>query len=242
MTTAKVRSVQDRLYLRARDKVGDFEFNDDVTQVFEDMVRRSVPGYDAVVEVIGVIASHIRREIGRPLRCFDLGCSRGAVSQSILTHLPDEPHQIDAVDSSSSMIAAAREGLNDPRVRFHTKDVRELMFEQADLVVMNLLMQFLPPEERLELLVRIRSGLGLDGALILTEKITVDQDFEAMHLEFKRSRGYSNLEIQQKRDALERVMKIDTIETHEARVREAGFTQVTVWFRLLNWVSFLARP
>lgn len=235
-------SSRDRLYIKKHKKVADFEFNEAVTEVFEDMVRRSVPGYDAIVEISGVIAANLHRELGRPLYCVDLGCSRGAVTKSLLDHLSSDTHRFDAIDSSPAMISAAQGAITDRRVKFHSADVRSFPLDSVDLVVMNLVLQFLPPEQRLTMLTRIREGLSDDGIFILTEKVVTDQKFVDIHREFKRSRGYSQLEIQQKRDALEKVMQIDTKAVHLARLQEAGFSQVSEWFSLLNWVSFIAKP
>jgi tRNA (cmo5U34)-methyltransferase len=112
---------------------------------------------------------------------------------------------------------------------------------------MNYTLQFVAPEQRLNLLSRIRVGLRQDGALIVSEKIRFADPaqqsyFDEAHLDFKRANGYSDLEISQKRNALEDVMKPDTLEAHQARFADAGFGTVDVWFRCLNWASFIARP
>lgn len=232
----------DQLYARKLTTVRDFTFNEAVTQVFNDMVRRSVPGYDAVVELVGVIAAAHSQSVGRPLRCLDLGCSRGAVTQSLLNQLTDPATRIVAIDNSKAMVAAARREIGDERVTFITRDILESDFDDVDIAVMNLVLQFIAPRERLQLLTSIRHALRDDGMLILTEKIQADTEFVDYHHSFKRSRGYSELEITQKRDALEKVMVVDTFETHRQRLKDAGFNQVTVWFQLLNWVSLIARP
>ena len=61
-----------------------------------------------------------------------------------------------------------------------------------------------------------------------------------LHHDFKRSQGYSDLEIAQKRNALEEVMKIDTIDKQIERLKSVGFTKVTQWYQAYNFVSFLA--
>ena len=242
MNTSNPSQNTDSLFAEKLDEVSDFEFNTEVTRVFNDMVRRSVPGYETIVELIGVIASSLREEIGHPLSCLDLGCSRGAVTQSLLTHLPNEPFQISAMDASPDMVSAAQQEISDTRVSINLGDVRNLEQSDVDLAVMNLVLQFIEPQERLGTLVGIRESLNENGMLILTEKVQSGLDVEAVHLQYKKSRGYSDLEIQQKRDALEAVMIVDTLDAHLSRLREAGFSRVTIWFRLLNWVSFIARP
>ncbi len=241
MTEKKSRPL-DRLYAEKLDTVKDFAFDDAVTHVFDDMVRRSVPGYETVVDLISIIGEAHASQIKRPLQCMDLGCSRGAVTSALLQRLDDPATQVTAVDNSPHMIKAARSEITDPRVKFIVDDVLNAPMKDIDVIVLNLVLQFIDPDKRLDLLTRIRNGLRRDGMLILTEKIESTPAFADYHLVFKRAKGYSNLEINQKRDALEKVMLIDSLQTHQLRLRNAGFTRVTVWFQLLNWVSLLARP
>ena len=233
---------KDRLYAEKLKQVQDFEFNQTVTRVFDDMVRRSVPGYDTIVQMIGVLGLAHASHVGRRLNCVDYGCSRGAVVKSLLTHMADQVARIHAVDSSADMIEAAQTEISDSRVSFRKADILDYGVANTDLVVLNLVLQFIEPRLRLSLLKRIRTELADDGMLILTEKIQTDSIEDNYHLAFKRAMGYSELEITQKRDALERVMVIDSLEVHKQRLLDAGFAKVQVWFRLLNWVSFVAFP
>jgi tRNA (cmo5U34)-methyltransferase len=124
-------------------------------------------------------------------------------------------------------------------------DVREVPIEDASVVVLNFTLQFIDPAERLPLLQRIQAGLRPGGVLVLSEKIMFaneqEQDFNtALHLAFKRANGYSDLEISQKRTALENVLVPDTREQHEERLRWAGFSRSECWFRCFSFASFVA--
>jgi tRNA (cmo5U34)-methyltransferase len=61
-----------------------------------------------------------------------------------------------------------------------------------------------------------------------------------LHHAFKRANGYSELEVSQKRTALENVLVPETLDTHRARLREAGFGAVDAWFQCFNFASLLA--
>ena len=78
------------------------------------------------------------------------------------------------------------------------------------------------------------------SGLIAWNKIIKGTEYENLHLQFKKQNGYSQLEISQKRDALENVMRINEVETLETNLIKAGFTNIRIWFRCLNWVSILA--
>ncbi|HBT2311646.1 TPA: DUF72 domain-containing protein [Klebsiella pneumoniae subsp. pneumoniae] len=62
----------------------------------------------------------------------------------------------------------------------------------------------------------------------------------AKHHDFKRANGYSELEISQKRSMLENVMLTDSVETHKARLRQAGFEHAELWFQCFNFGSLVA--
>ena len=230
---------RDRVFAERRDLV-DFAFNDEVAAVFPDMIRRSVPGYETVVTVSALIAATHLRPGGR---CYDLGCSLGATTRAVLDAVGDAACEVVAVDDSAAMLEKARQiGAPDSRVRWVNGDVRSLRLQAADVVIVNYTLQFLPPEDRLPLLTRIRGCLDDGGVLLLAEKLASCRHFEDLHLAFKRANGYSELEIAQKRTALENVMRIDSEDAHLARLREAGFGAARLWFRCLNWGAFMARP
>ncbi len=226
--------------------MGDFVFDDTVVRVFPDMINRSVPGYATLVAMIGDLAA----ELAQPgTRCYDLGCSLGAVGFAMADSLRGRDVEILAVDNSSDMIQALRVRMNERRpgvkLRPLCRDLKTLEIANASLVVLNLTLQFIELDSRLELLRRIRHGLIPGGVLILTEKVVFDDPrrqrrMESLHTAFKRARGYSDLEISQKRAALERVMTPDSVPAHLERLHQAGFAEAQVWFQCFNFASMLA--
>lgn len=119
-------------------------------------------------------------------------------------------------------------------------DVRSVAIEDAAVVVLNFTLQFIDPADRGALIERIHSGLRPGGALILSEKITAGPLLEELHHDFKKANGYSELEIAQKRTALEKVLIPDSTDTHIKRLHDAGFGEARLWFQCLNFVSLLA--
>ncbi len=229
---------RDSVYATRRDLV-DFAFDDSVATVFPDMIRRSVPGYDLVVPMSGLLAS---RHLEAGDRCYDLGCSLGATSLAVLERVGDLDIEIVAVDSSPAMLERARERVTDPRVRFVEADICDVPIDDAGAVIMNYTLQFVPLRDRATLLARIRGGVGARGCLVVSEKVETNDADVALHVEYNRANGYSELEISQKRQALENVMIPEPIDTHLQRFTHAGFSSARVWFRCLNWASFIATP
>jgi tRNA (cmo5U34)-methyltransferase len=239
---------RDQVYRDPQNQIVDFAFDDSVADVFPDMIRRSVPGYETVIPVSGLLAArHLKLNPDLTPRAYDLGCSLGATTMALLRALDNEACEVFAVDSSQAMIQRAAERITDPRVQFLCRDVRELDFKPAGAVLLNYVLQFLAPDDRLALLRQICRTLAPGGLLIVSEKIRFDDPeddafYDAVHLDYKRANGYSDLEISQKRSALENVMIIDTEAVHRDRFREAGFTRVRKWYQCLNWASFLVSP
>lgn len=236
---------QDRIYATAREHIIDFAFDETVAAVFPDMIRRSVPGYGDIVALTGLIAERFARA---GTRCYDLGCSLGAVSLTMRRRVRAPDVRIVAVDNAEAMVNRCREHVNaeqGPPVDVICADIRDVPIENASVVVLNFTLQFVPPADRAALLARIRAGMVEGGVLVLSEKIAFadaqSQQFnETLHLDFKRANGYSELEISQKRTALENVLIPDTLEAHEARLTAAGFKRVEPWYRCFNFASLVA--
>jgi tRNA (cmo5U34)-methyltransferase len=223
-----------------------FRFDADVARVFPDMIRRSVPGYGTIINMTGMLAGRFARS---GLRCYDLGCSLGAstlaMRQSILA--PDCP--IVAVDNSPAMLQRCRSVVDtdchDVDVELVCADIQDVAIENACVVVLNFTLQFVPLEQRNELIARIADGLEPGGIMILSEKVSfIDPRLDALnidlHHQFKKDNGYSDLEIAQKRSALENVLIPETLDQHRARITDAGFSSCDVWFQCFNFASLIA--
>ena len=235
-------SHKDRLFQQKRPQIVDFAFDEAVAEVFPDMIRRSVPGFETVIPITGLIAAQRLPEGGL---AYDLGCSQGATTLALLHALGERPCQIVAVDSSAPMLERAAANIADPRVTFREQDIRQTDVAGASVVLLNYVLQFIPPADRQALLHRYCDALAPGGLVILSEKIRFSEAgeqawSEALHIAYKKANGYSDLEVSQKREALERVMIVDTEAEHRQRLKAAGFKTVRTWFRCLNWCSMVA--
>lgn len=239
-------SNRDTIFSAPIAQLGDFSFDERVAEVFPDMIQRSVPGYSNIIATIGMLA---KRFIQPNTQAFDLGCSLGAATLSMRRNIDVEGVRLIAVDNSAAMIERCRRHIDafrsDTPVDIIEGDIRQVKIENASMVVLNFTLQFLPPDDRQALLNRIYAGLRPGGALVLSEKFsfadqTIGDLLFDMHLDFKRANGYSELEISQKRSALENVMLTDSVETHKARLQKAGFEHAEVWFQCFNFGSMLA--
>jgi len=237
---------RDDLYAVSHETLSPFAFDERVAAVFPDMIRRSVPGYDLILQALPWLAARV---VQPGSRVYDLGCSLGASAQAVRRGVAHEDYRIVAVDTSPAMIARAGEYLEGFRasvpVELCCADVLEIPIANASLVMLNFTLQFIPVERRLELLARIRAALCPGGVLLLSEKIALadpllDGLITELHHDFKRAQGYSELEIAQKRQALDNVLIPETLEQHRTRLREAGFVSCETWLQHTRFVSMLA--
>ena len=236
-------SSKDRVFARALSDVRAFEFNETVANVFQDMISRSVPGYALLLQMIGLYADIF---IQPGSRIFDLGCSLGEATLVIADRAKDNDCEIIAVDNSAAMISKCEQlPLSPQSIEWRCEDIRQTDISNASMVVLNLTLQFLPPEERPALLQQIFQGLNPGGVLVLSEKVVFDDASEnermvQLYQGFKKTMGYSDLEISQKRNALENVLIPDSEQQHFRRLDDAGFDEIYQCFRSFNFISYLA--
>lgn len=236
---------RDSLFAGDSSQSGDFVFDDAVAAVFPDMIKRSVPGYPAIINTIRLMAEEYAQP-GSTL--LDLGCSLGASTAALAQGSGDRGCQVVGIDNAPAMLERAQSMLASvhPQIRWVCADVRDVAVEDASIVVLNFTLQFLPLEDRLFLLERVCAGLRPDGILILSEKIcgqdeVADRLLTDMHHAFKRANGYSRLEISRKRTALENVLVPETLASHQTRLKQAGFSRSDPWFQCFNFMSLVAR-
>ncbi len=237
---------KDEIYKHPIQNIEDFTFDQTVSDAFDDMVDRSVPGYRTLIANIGPIACQFYRP---DTNCYDLGCSHGAAALSIFNHCKDMRVQIHAVDNSSAMIDSCntliQQASANDNIHTHINDICDITIENASVIILNLTLQFLPVNKRTELLQTIYNGMVTGGACILTEKVIMPDEqhdalYHQLHSRFKSANQYSELEISQKRKALENVLIREPLATHQQRLMNCGFTHVSTWFQCINFISLLA--
>jgi len=240
------KSLQDVLYAQSKNKIDHFVFDESVANVFNDMIQRSVPGYGAIINMIGVLAGIYVQDNSV---CYDLGCSLGASTLAMRDRIDKLNCKIIAVDNSQAMIDKCRQNITDEPcevpVEVICKDIRDVAVQNASMVVLNFTLQFLRPEQRDAIIGEIYRGIRQDGILVISEKIVFENEEEQkcqtqLYHNFKRLNGYSELEIAQKRSALENVLIPDTLSQHKRRLECVGFKQCHVWFQCFNFVSIVA--
>ena len=242
----KASEPQDRIFAEAVDRAADFVFDGRTAAVFDDMLVRSVPFYIEMQRMTGELAADFAAP-GSNL--YDLGCSTGTTLELLDPLVHPGVHFV-GVDSSPEMLEKARAKLGQLRsarkVDLVCADLHEFGgIENASVVILTLTLQFVRPLHRERLVRMIATGTNPNGCLLLIEKLTEsDTTFNRLFIEYyyrmKRRNGYSELEIAQKREALENVLIPYRTEENERLLLEAGYQRVQPFFRWYNFGGFIA--
>ncbi|MFT7880230.1 MAG: carboxy-S-adenosyl-L-methionine synthase CmoA [Sulfurimonas sp.] len=233
-----------------KDKVFDkpiekkFEFDEAVASVFDDMLSRSVPFYD---EVRQLIISVILAEEDEGKHLLDLGSSTAKFLLDLDSKLSTDM-SLKGIDNSQAMLDRARQKCQafGAKIDLELADMLEYSFNGEDIIVSNYTLQFIRPMQRPELVKKIYEGLNEEGMFIFSEKVVfedkkLDKQLIDIYYNYKKSQGYSEYEIAQKREALENVLIPFTIEENIQMCKQAGFRQVSTLFQWANFVTFVAK-
>ena len=225
---------------------GKFEFNEPVARVFDDMLERSVPFYKECQQMVIDLALHFAQKNST---VYDLGCSTGTLLRSLTRAIPENQNiRFVGLDNSEAMLKKAHGKLKGylKRCELVTANLEsDFELSDASVVIMNYTLQFIPPKRRAAMLKRIYKGLLPGGGLILIEKVRGESDglndlFVEQYHAYKRSQGYSKLEIAKKREALENVLIPLKPGKNRDLLEATGFRQVDVFFKWFNFAGFLA--
>lgn len=238
--------MKDSLYAQPLGEIAAFQFDQAVVNVFQDMIQRSVPGYSTIISAISLLAQRFAQADSN---CYDLGCSLGAAALAMRSQIQAPNCRVIAVDNSEAMTQRLRDTIQKhpdiANIDVVCGDIRDLEIVNASVVVLNFTLQFVPLADRHAFLSKIHRGLKPGGILILSEKLCFEDERQQvlqteMHHLFKKAQGYSDLEISQKRSALDNVLIPETWALHQQRLRQVGFDNVEVWFQYFNFASMIA--
>jgi tRNA (cmo5U34)-methyltransferase len=240
--------VRDEVFGNTTTRGSDFQFNEEVASVFDDMLVRSVPFY---LEQQGLIEEIARRFALPDSRVVDLGCSTGTTLIRF-AKLLDPGIKLVGYDNSVPMLERARAKAKDfgvsDRIEFSHGDFNEnfddLVIENASVVTICWTLQFVRPLHRDRLIQKIHAGMLDGGVLIVTDKVLtndskMNRHFIDFYYDFKRRNNYSNEEISKKREALENVLIPYRLDENFALFRRNGFTTVETFFQWYNFAGFL---
>lgn len=221
-----------------------FEFDEEVAAVFDDMLQRSVPFYK---ESQKITEFFVLKNLSQDGIVYDLGCSTASLLLNIHRKLESKATLI-GLDNSEAMLARARSkchafGADDIMIEY--ADILEYPYKSADVFISNYTLQFIRPLVREELVKKIADSLKKEGIFVFSEKVIshhskLNKDLIECYYDFKKEQGYSEYEIMQKREALENVLVPYSEEENIKMAKNCGFSHCEVVFRWANFATFIA--
>lgn len=237
---------RDTIYSKPLSTVKEFVFDEQVVEVFDDMIHRSVPMYEEVQMATAALTAEI---ITPGTTVYDLGCSTGSTLIALCTLIKDPSIRFIGIDNSQAMIDRCAKRLQScnfqDRVKLIHEDINDSPLPEAQVVILNYTLQFIPPTDRLALLKKIYKALPKSGAILFTEKLshkdpTLSDVFTTLHLDFKKRNGYSHLEVAQKREALENVLVPLSLEENIELLSDSGFSSIELYLKFYTFGSLIA--
>ena len=226
---------------------GKWQFDQEVTNCFDEMLERSIPAYSDMRELVKRIG---KRYVKRKTAIVDLGCSTG---EAILPFIHDFGCQntYKLYDVSEPMLEASREKfrnwINEGYVTVESFDIRQGLPEHmyTSLVLSVLTLQFTPIEYRQKIIRSIYDSLEPGGALILVEKVlgsnySIDRMLVDEYYRIKSDNAYTQEQISAKRKSLEGVLVPITAKWNEEMLKDTGFKDIDCFWRYLNFAGWVA--
>ncbi len=224
-----------------------WEFDQSVTTVFTDMLRRSIPQYEVMRKAVFDIG---RRIVQPGTFIVDLGCSRGDALAPFVKEFGSSCEYL-GLEISEPMLEAVRKrfraDIDAGVVNIERRDLCETYPDvQASVTLCVLTLQFTPMEHRQRILDDVFRHTAPGGVLILVEKILGDSVelntlMAEIYHQLKADHGYGKEEVERKRLALKGVLVPATAHSNEGLMRSAGFSEVDCFWRWMNFAGWVAR-
>ena len=232
--------MKDKIFKKPIEK--QFEFDEEVASVFDDMLERSVPFYKENLNLqIDILKNFLKNND----KIIDLGSSTGTFLIELSKKI--ENLNLIGIDNSPAMVKKAnlKAKAFGSNAKFIEADFLEYDFSNSNAVIANYTIQFIRPLKREKLIQKIYNSLKNQGIFLMSEKLIsenkkLNKIMIDLYYSFKKEMGYSEYEIYQKREALENVLIPYTMHENIEMLKNAGFRDIEVIFRWNNFATFMA--
>lgn len=218
-----------------------WEFDEEVTEVFDDMLERSIPNYHTMRDLTFKIG---KKYVQKDTSIVDIGCSRGGA----LSHFLKLDNDLVGIEISKPMYEAAKnrfKGCSNVKILNEDITINFPKNIKSSLILSVLTLQFTPIEYRFKILNDCYESLTDGGALILVEKVLgdgskIDDTLVETYYDMKSQNKYTQEQIQNKRKSLEGVLVPVTSKWNEDLLKKTGFKDVECFWRCLNFAGWIA--
>lgn len=224
----------------------DFEFSERVVEVFDDMLDRSIPFYKEVIQATAELLDTILLDDDLVV---DLGCATGTTLLEFSRLIEKPALRYLGIDNATAMLKKgqlkAELYSKQDQITFLEEDITRINLPGTGAFILNYTLQFVRPVLRQEFIETLLHNLRPGGILILSEKIInhdplLNRKFIELYHRYKKKKGYTELEIAKKREALENILIPFSIPENINILKKAGFHSVETYFQWLNFVSIIA--
>lgn len=242
--------MKDKIFNKKKMKISDFKFDKKVVSAFDNMISRSVPFYNESQDTAVRLAKEYYK---KNTKVIDIGCSTGTTLIKLFKKLsPEERKTIQMIgyDSSNPMIKEAERKTSNKKfkkkIKFINNEIQNLKIEKnVSVCFMNYTLQFIRPIDRQNIVSKIYKCLNKGGAFIFMEKIlSKDSDISRIFIDvyhkYKLEMGYTDIEINKKREALENVLIPYRDEENYELLEKSGFKKIEKFFKWFNWSGIIA--
>lgn len=218
----------------------EFSFDKNVSNVFSDMIKRSIPDYTMMRYLIYNIG---KRFIKENETILDIGCSNGEGIKSFVNVFDDKVNYL-LLDNSDSMVKQAKQRYKSNRtIKIEKYNIINGIknIKSVSVVLSILTLQFIDTKYRKQIIKDIYNVLNENGIFIFVEKIKCKNDemFIEEYYNIKRENGYTEEQIETKREALKNILIPLTEEENKRMLSNSGFKNVECFWRCLNFVGFV---
>ena len=232
--------MKDKLF--NKEIIKQFEFDNEVADVFDDMISRSVPFYKENLELsINILKNYLNQND----KVLDLGSSTGTFLINLGKIYPKL--KLKGIDNSKPMIKKSKRKAKafGVKIKFIEADFFDYNFGKNKLIASNYTIQFIRPIKREKLIQKIYDSLEDGGIFLMSEKlVSEDKKLNKILIDeyynYKKKKGYSEYEISKKREALENILIPYTETENREMLQKAGFSHIELIFRWCNFSTFLA--
>ena len=227
---------------------GEWVFDTEVTRVFDDMLKRSIPQYEVMRDSVDMISRKLLQPGGMVL---DLGASRGEGVNRLIERYGarNRYHLVETSAPMAEVIRGRFSGLIEAGiVTVYEEDLRSffppVVPGSVDVVLCVLTLMFVPVQYRQEILRTSYEAVRPGGGIILVEKILgTGADAERFMVEFyhtlKREHGYSREQVEAKSRSLESVLVSNSEQENKEMLLGAGFKEVNCFWKWMNFAGYL---
>ena len=232
-------------------KEGDWKFDEEVAEEFDNHVRKSIPQYDEIQTRVVKISDWFVQSEGEEF-IYDIGCATGTTIQRMVEkHGATSPPEFLGIDLQAPMLEKARERCGEyDNVNFIQGDAsNQISFTGATLVISLFSLSFIRESKRQKLITQIYDDLERGGAFIFVEKTRASspqfQDiWNEEYWDFKSEQGLTDEAILGKAKTLRGQLRPLTVDEYEDMLSDSGFDvndNVDIFYKWFPWTGFIAR-